>query len=99
MNTAFTRKGYGRIYVNREEDIQFVKDKIKEMDEFEFEYLPPDLITTFDRYPELEYTGKFDDLDIDKLTALCWQQGVFIFCLDNGHEDWIRDPAKKPGET
>lgn len=35
----FPRKGYGRIFVEKEEDIEKVKDIIRKMDEFEFEYL------------------------------------------------------------
>ncbi len=32
---TFTRKGYGRIFVEKEEHIQIVKDEIKDMDESE----------------------------------------------------------------
>jgi hypothetical protein len=87
----FTRKGYGRIYVNNIEDIEIVKNEIKEMDAFEFEYLPEKLITTFDQYPQLEYTSKFDTIDLDKLTANLWKNGVFIFCLDNGDNEYISE--------
>lgn len=41
---TFDYKGYGRIFVEKEKDIQKVKDKIKELDDFEYEYLPDDLI-------------------------------------------------------
>ena len=43
----FPRKGYGRIFVEKEEDISKVKEIICKMDEFEYEYLPPELITVF----------------------------------------------------
>ena len=39
-----THKGYGRIYVDNQEDIQKVKDIIKELDEFEFGYLPTEYL-------------------------------------------------------
>lgn len=35
---TFDYKGYGRIFVEKEEDIQKAKDKIKEIDDFEYEY-------------------------------------------------------------
>ena len=44
----FPRKGYGRIFVEKEEDIDKVKVIIYNMDAFEYGYLPEDLITVFD---------------------------------------------------
>ena len=88
---TFTRKGYGRIYVDKTENIDAVKNKIKELDEFEYEYLPSDLIAPFSEYPKIVYTYKFDSLDINKLTAILWKEGIHIFCLDNGHDDCIED--------
>lgn len=87
----FTRKGFGRIYVDDAANIVLVKEKIKELDEFEYNYLPDDFIVPFSEYPKLKYTGKFDALNYDKLTAECWKQGIYIFCLDNGGMDWIQD--------
>ena len=89
MKKTFTRKGYGRIYVRKQNEISIVKEEIKKIDEFEFEYLPDYFITTFSNYPYLKYTHKFDDIDINKLTAKCWKKGVFIFCLDNGNDEFI----------
>ena len=45
---TLTRKGYARLYVDTEEDIERLRGLIKELDAFEFEYLPDDLIATFD---------------------------------------------------
>ena len=90
MSKTFTRKGYGRIYVSGGmENITAVEDEIKEMDEFEFEYLPEDYVALFDEYPNLKYAHKFDDLDINELTARCWKKGIHIFCLDNGHDEYV----------
>lgn len=44
---TLTRKGWARIYVEKHSDIPPVKDIIREMSEFEFDYLPPDLIAPF----------------------------------------------------
>ena len=85
MNTL-TRKSYGAIYVNNIEDIEKVKAIIKEMDEFEYEYLPEDLIKPFSEYPNVSYVHKFSDLDIDDLTAICWSRGVFIWVFDARQE-------------
>lgn len=84
MAMHFTHKGYGRIYVEKQEDIQKVKDIIKEMDSFEYDYLPDDLIAVFTDKVITTYTGKFDDLDISVLMEKCWKQGVKMFCVDGG---------------
>ena len=85
----FTRKGYGRIYVRKESDIQKVIDIISKIDEYESNFLPKNFITTIDEYPNLEYTHKFCDLDLNKLIYECWQQNIEIWCLDNGFEEYL----------
>ncbi len=92
---TFTKKGYGRIYVENAEDVQAVRDEIKAMDAFEFDYLPSDLIAPFSEYPNVTYTHKFDALDHDELTVRLWMKGIKIFCLDNGHGDYVRDPVEQ----
>jgi len=52
------------------------------LDEFEFDYLPKDLITVFTDYPSVVYNHKFSDMDMDKLTAACWDKGIFIWVFD-----------------
>ncbi|MCP3966669.1 MAG: hypothetical protein GY718_10015 [Lentisphaerae bacterium] len=84
---TFTRKGYGRIYVQNYEAINVVKEMVEDMDAFEYDYLPDDFITLFEEYPKLVFTHKFCDLDIDELTARCWDKGVPIFCFDNGERE------------
>ena len=58
------------------------------MDDFEFEYLPEKLITTWDKYPEVTYTHKFSDLDMNALTATCWCRGIRIWVFDAGHDEY-----------
>jgi hypothetical protein len=84
----FTRKGYGRIYVDKKENIEKVKEEIKTMDSFEYEYLPEEMITTIEEYPSVCYTHKFDSLDLDKLTYNLWLKGIHIFCVDNGFNEY-----------
>jgi hypothetical protein len=84
----FTRKGYGRIYVENKEDISKVIEIIKEIDEYEATYMPPDLIGTFDEFPKIVYTHKFDSIDINVLTIKCWSKNIKIFCLDNGFQEF-----------
>lgn len=81
MNTL-SHKSYGAIYVKNEEDIEKVKDIIKEMSEFEYEYLPEGIIKPFSEYPSVCYTHKFSDLDTDDLTAICWSKGIMIWVFD-----------------
>jgi hypothetical protein len=81
MNTL-SRKSYGAIYVNNIEDVEKVKEIIEEMDKYEFDYLPNELIKPFSEYPSVAYTHKFCDMDMDKLTAICWSKGIFMWVFD-----------------
>lgn len=84
-------KGYGRIYVEKEEDIQKVKDIIKEIDEYEFDYLPENLIAVFSGKIDTVYTYKFCDLDIAVLMEKCWQSGIKMFCVDGRYGTGVFD--------
>ena len=88
---TFTRKGYGRIYVDLPTNVQIVEDIIYAMDAFEFEYLPDNFVVPFREYPIVVYTHKFDALDINQLTAHCWKRGIHIFCFDNGVESFVQN--------
>lgn len=96
---TFPRKKYGKIFVNNRDDIPKVKEIIKAMDEFEFSYLPEELVDMF--APEicqngsylvrLAYTHKFDSLDLNELQARCWMAGIHVFCMMNNDDVvWIR---------
>lgn len=93
---TFTRKGYGRIYVADPSKVEEVKQIIRNMDEFEFAYLPKDMVAPFSEYPRVCYTSKFDDLDLHELTARCFSQGIYIWCCDNGHEEWMESAFPQP---
>ena len=82
------------------EDIDKVRAIIKELDEFEYDYLPDNYIAHFSEFPGVEYTGKFDDLSIDELTAICWERGIHIWVFDAGHSDspWINMKYNKEVE-
>lgn len=80
---TFTRKGYGRIYIKNIKDVEKIKNIIKEMNEFEFYYLPNNIFAYIDSFPEVVYMGKFDELDLDLLTVICAKNGIDIFCFDN----------------
>ena len=88
MNGQLTHKGYGRIYVETAEQIDKVKAIIKELDEFEHSYLPEKLIAVYTEYPNVTYTHKFSDMDMNKLTAKCWEQGIKIWVFDAGHQEF-----------
>lgn len=80
---TFSRKNYGRILVREEEHIQKVKDIIKEMDEFEYDYMPDDLITVFKQNDvSTVYTQKFDSLDLNELQLRCWEQDIPIMIIN-----------------
>ena len=87
----FSRKGYGRIFVETEEDIEKLKEIIKEIDEYEEGYLPEDLITVFsDDNFEAVYTHKFCDMNMTKVLYTAWSRGIncfVVFGKINGYED------------
>ncbi|HEX2900877.1 MAG TPA: hypothetical protein VHS96_14235 [Bacteroidia bacterium] len=84
---TLTRKGYARIYVSKPEDVERVRAIIKELDEFEYGYLPDSLIAPFTEFPNVTYTHKFDGMCMNRLTSECWSRGIFIWVCDNGHCD------------
>jgi hypothetical protein len=90
-----TRKGYARIYVEKPEDVARVEDIIKELDAFEFEYLPDKLVAPMTEYPALVYTHKFDGMCMNRLTAICWQRGIYIWACDNGTNEWMESATGK----
>ena len=88
MNT-FTKKGYGRIYVSEMGNIPRIKEIIKDMDDFEYTYIPWDhLFADPSEYPKVIYIHKFSDLDIDELTYRCFLERIFIFCFDAGYNEY-----------
>lgn len=89
----FNRKGYGRIFVEKESDVSKVEDIIKELDEGEFKYYYPTgdhygtdrgkrLVTVFseENYHSI-YVGKFDDMDMSKVLKKAWEQGIHCFAV------------------
>jgi hypothetical protein len=95
MTTTFTRKGYGRIYVADSKYLDTVKNIIQEMDEDEVKYLPVDLIAPISNYPAVVYTGKFDELNLDALTIICFKYGISIWCFDAGCNEYPEDLLEK----
>lgn len=87
MNT-FDRKTYGRIYVTPDGNPGDVEEIIRQLDEFEHSYLPGNFIAKWNGKIEPVYGHKFE-MDIDKLTAECWNRGIWIFCV-TGKPDPMR---------
>jgi hypothetical protein len=80
---TFTKKGYGRIFVEKEEDISAIKDIINEIDPYEYKYyFNDDLITVFsnDNF-ESVYTHKFSDMNMTKVLHKAWERGIKCFCV------------------
>lgn len=89
---TFERKGYGRIFVEKEEDIASLKEIIEEIDEYEYKhYLHEDLITVFsDDNFEAKYTHKFCDMNLTKVLYTAWSRGIkcfVVFGKINGYEE------------
>lgn len=86
----FIKKGYGRVFVADESKIEAVKEAMREVDSYEFEgYFPENLIVPFaGNGQDLIYTHKFE-MDIDKLTELCWKREIWIWCVTQ-HNDPLK---------
>ena len=84
----FVKKGYGRIY-SLSGNVQFVLDAIKAIDEYEFSYLPSNVVAAWkaDEPVELVYTHKFE-ICIDALTEYCWKHGEPVWCISQHNEYW-----------
>ena len=92
----FPRKEYGRIFVQKKEDIEKVEEVIRQMDSFEYEYLPDEFVGVFEvkeingyRFIKLKETHKFDSLDLNVFQSICWHEGIPVFC-PMSNEDSIR---------
>lgn len=83
----FEEKQFGRIYTDTTENIKKIKDIIKQMDQFEYEYLPKDLITVYKGYFSCEYVGKFDDLNLDELINNCKKKNIPCGYIKGYEED------------
>lgn len=83
--TAFTYKGYGRIYTDIK-NVQVVENIIQELDEFEWSYYPKGLVTSWNNYPNVEYVGKFE-LDEEKFKQICNARNIPVFIFDAGMND------------
>ena len=84
--TAFSYKGYGRIYTNPE-NIQEVENIIKELDEFEWDYYPGNLVASWDAYPSVVWIGKFE-LDEYLFNQSCKAKNIPVFVFDSGDEQF-----------
>ena len=86
----FDHKGYGRIFVEKHEDIESLKTIMRAIDQYEFDgYYPSgnygggeELITVFspENYHSI-YVGKFDDMDITQVLFEAWKQGIRCFAV------------------
>lgn len=100
---TFQRQSNGRIFVKSEEDANRVREIIRKMDEFEYEYMPDDLITSEPISTKilgknnfyvikLSYTHKFDNLDLNELQMRCFLENIPIAiweCGDSGESGKI----------
>lgn len=86
-------KGYARIFVQKEEDVEIVNNVLDSMDEFEASYRPKNLVTTFKGKGciPLIYNGKYSDLDMDFAKALCAEKGIFILIYKTSDYDQDTD--------
>lgn len=83
---TFQRKTYGRIFVQKEEDVAVVLDVLKEVDEYEFShYAPKDLVGVYGDHKTLVYLHKFE-MDKNAIFQACAARGVWVWCVDGGRE-------------
>ncbi len=87
LHDKFRYKTYGRVFVAEQEHIAVVHEAIKEVDAFEFEYMPEDLVAVYKPGGPnlLVYLHKFE-IDKTALAIECMNHGVWIWCIDGGFE-------------
>ena len=94
----FSRKGYGAIFTDKQENVELIRHEIELMDEFEFSYLPDGLVRVFDptiktaengEYVSVKvcYTHKFDSLDLNELVLRCWRKGIHAWYMEGNYND------------
>ena len=93
-----TKFGFGRIFVKSYEDAATVVAIIENLDEKGARHLTEGLVTVFDEYPRLEYTGDLSGLDLNRLYAECWVRGIRVMVIDNGKDPCLRNPLKQEGD-
>lgn len=88
----FERKGYGRIFVDKQEDVEKIKEIMWEIDPHEMEWYYPsgnyvgssgdELVTVFtpENYRSV-YVGKFDDMDMTRVLEKAWEKGIHCFVV------------------
>ena len=66
---------------------------MKLLDEFEWGYYPEGLVTSWDKYPNVEYVGKFE-LNGEKFKEFCKKADIPVFIFDAGMNDYPRGYVK-----
>ena len=97
MTNCFMKKTYGRIFVPVGMTAALVHEAVRELDAYEFDYMPKDIVAVWnpgEPPPRLVYTHKFE-IDIDKLTALCWSRGIHVWCVTGYHDPSSFQPLPK----
>ena len=92
FSMQFPRKGYGRIFVEKEEDVKKVEEIMRELDPDEFGWYYPTgeflggnherLVTTFSKENfKSIYVGKFDDMDMGEVMKRACEKGIHCFVV------------------
>lgn len=91
MKQELVRKGESRCFVFDKNHVELVEETIKEIDEFEFDYMPDNWVEFWDypnaKYcPPMVYNGKFD-IDIINLKIACAKKGIAISVVSTNIND------------
>lgn len=85
----FTRKTYGRIFVSSAQHVEEVRQIITQLDSFEAEYLPDNLVAVFDPRKEavngMVYLHKFE-IDKIALSRALFEAGILHILVDGQQE-------------
>lgn len=81
-------KGRAIIVTDSEYNVQRIKDIIKGMSEFEWNYFPDDLVCT--NFLDFAYVGKFS-LDVKEFEIICADKGIPVTIREEIWEDIWED--------
>lgn len=85
---CFDYKQKGRIFVEKSEDVEVVRNLLHELvGDDEFRYCPKNLVVVFDKFMGTTYVGKFAPEDLRTLLDKTLEMGVRCFVLAENHSD------------
>lgn len=88
---TFNNGAEGRIYTDTQENVERIKQIIKNIDEFEYPYLPDDFVAVWRDGADIDLipNWKFYGLDLQKIEKECTFKNIPCGCFIGKYEQWL----------